>query len=371
MLNSFLGNEMNQLSELRAAFEVDQNAESRIKKATELASAYSSFSMEAIQSGHISQGEAVLPDWKSLLDQIANASNQDLVHQLNVQYHMKVADLNNVQAFYAYSNESNFIEAANRYDRAEESFRRAIKSNSSISFSNAKLGETGFDLAKTQKAMLDRGLLEVQGMHAMIEGERNLNGGDYPDAAKFLDAAITNLERADVLAPLADPSHADDPQPSFTNFAKALRHRTETEIQLISGNLAAAANAEKQRAETLRASSKEHSISSLSSSDFFRRQTKRDQLLAEERAQFLSLAAKLDDRPSVTSRFFFPALVFLGVGGLAYLARDLVVLKNPFVFVLALFFCMVIAAISVGFTSYKDGERTLMAMAKAGKEKKT
>lgn len=354
------------ITEAETAYKAAPEPAARTQAAVNLASAYSATIMDHMEARQYAEGEALLAPWRAFLQSLTEPPTH-LIDHLFVQYHTKVGDLNVLAAQDAYELNSDFIGATNRYDRAEHHFQKALEAFAKASnFEGADTPE-GQAMIATQSLFLNRGLADAEGMHAMIEGEYNLESGDYENAAKFLDTAVAKLESADAATAQMPPE--DQGMPTFTNFARALRHRTETETQLIAGNLEKAASAEQSRADALRAAAKEHAISELSTSEFFRRRTKRDQLLAEERARFLGTAAKQAVAPSLGKRLAFPALAFAGVTLLVYLTREMEILQNPLIFIFILFFAMVIAAITAGLTSYKDGERTLTALANAAREK--
>jgi len=272
-------------------------------------------------------------------------------------------------AFDTQVSDSDFIEAANHYDRAEHHMHLAKEYDAKI-VPPEGAPEAWAQLSENQDVLLSRGLADVQGMHALVEGEYWLECGAYPSAATYLDRAISLLESADELSEKVRGMDLGEPEmPSFASYARALRQRTATESHLIEGSLEEAAESERKRGEALRETARQHAASPLPSSAFFRRRAKRDELFARERAQVFEAAASRKKKPSLVGRVGFLLLAFAGIAGFLYLGRDLEVLQNPAVFVFVLLFAMVLAAIVTGLTSYKDGERTLTALASAAKEK--
>jgi hypothetical protein len=240
---------------------------------------------EARMPADFDRCEQILRDWKALVESTdSHLSNNQRSLALG-----RLADssgrLAESRAQWAYYQDSDFITAPPLYEKAQGFLERAIELLQQFSFApNPPPDWWGQILAQERDE-----LARVRGMKLLAQGEFELEAGSLPRARQLLSEAVTALREGE--------AHATDTSvPNFIDYAEAMRWRAVSDIALLDGDLAGAAEAQDERAKALERTEAQHARANTPLGDWFMRRLARDAFIAHQRHDRLAAAAAQQPR---------------------------------------------------------------------------
>lgn len=296
----------------------------------------------------------------------AQFRNENERHLAFVRYHDCIGRYWGLRAVHAFTAEVDPTNSNTFSLRAIDQHEQALEHARAIDLGDSpeqKAGKESF--LALHRANLD----DARGMMRLSAGEIQFKSAQFERAKESLSEACEELDRAEQFYAADARANAVQPDPGFSDVARALLAETSSEMALIRGALADAAESEASRAAALESAARKHAISDLKTSRYFARRLKHDAEFAHARAQLFRDAAAHHKKPPWFASYLFLVFAIGSAVTLVFVMGYLELIDSPFVIGLIFVFVFAVAGVATRLAKWSEGAELLASLTKSAGSK--